>query len=46
MHHGIKFEDLSEESKAFKGYVQHINYETFSTVLYTEKSSTAANEHI
>ena len=40
------FEDLKEESKTFKGYVQQISYEPFNTVLYTEKSWTAANEHI
>ena len=40
------FEYLNEESKTFKGYVQQISYRPSSTVLYTEKSLTAANKHI
>ena len=39
-------EYLNKESLTFKGYVQQISYKPFNTVLYTEKSLTAANKHI
>ena len=40
------FEDFYEESRKLNGYVLHIGYKPFSTVLFTEKSFMAAKEHI